>query len=304
MTENDAGRRPPGPPPSWLGAGLPTAPIPSGAAEQNESPEEVRPAGRARGTMGRVGNVIGALVAVTALVAIVFVFGRPYVAQWFGGGGESSSALGEGEDNVYDFTQTVSTESPLGPLPEVTIRVPDGLASVVPGYVDGRYLDAVTVSNVQYLETRDEVLAMQPYCSADIGFGWHEGVLERELADSTTDGFNTIDAENVARLAGLSLESFDAFEFSPSDNWSKATVTARCDDPAEFDGSGWGASMSFDFKYVVTNGNGEQEVKQLAEAPVVLTSNGKVFVVEGAMEPNLQGWAVDGDGHWSEAYGQ
>lgn len=301
MTEDNAGRRPPGPPPSWLGAGLPTAPIPSGAAEQNEPTEVVRPAGGARGPMGRVGNVIGALVAVTALVAIVFVFGRPYVAQWFGGGGESS-ALGEG--GVYDFTQTVSTESPLGPMPEITIRVPDGLASVVPGYADGRYLDAVTVSNVQYLESRDEIFVMQPYCSADIAFDWHEGVLERELADSTVGGVNPVDAEKVARLAGLSLERFDAFEFSPSDNWSKATVTAQCYDPAQFDGSGWGASMSFDFKYAVTNGKGDQEVKRLAGAPVVLTSNGKVFIVEGAMEPNLQGWSVDGDGQWSEAYGQ
>lgn len=302
MTENDAGRRPSGPPPSRLGAGLPAVPVQPEAAERNEPSEEVRPAGGARATTRRIGNSVGALVAIAALVAIVFVFGRPYVAQWFGGADAPSTTMGEGEENVYDFTQTVSTESPLGPMPEVTIRVPDGLASVVPGYADGRYLDAVTVSNVQYLESRDReegysesLDLVQLYCSMDISFDWHEGVLERELADST------VDADKVAGLVGLSLaHGFDAFEFS--DDWSKATATTRCYDPAEV--GSLRKSMSFAFRYEATNGLGAQEVKQLAVAPVLLTSNGKVFIVEGATEPNLLGWSVDGDGQWSEAYGQ
>lgn len=302
MTENDAGRRPSGPPPSWLGAGLPTAPIPSGAAEQNEPPEEVRPAGGARGTMGRVGNVIGALVAVTALVAIVFVFGRPYVAQWFGGGGESSSALGEGEDNVYDFTQTVSTESPLGPLPEVTIRVPDGLANAVPGYADGRYLDAVTVSNVQYAGRNDaggyQSFFADSLCSIDLIFDWHEGVLERKLADSAVG-----DYETVLDLAGIHPDSFRELEFSSSDDWSRASATVGCHAPADFSTTGGGIGMSIAFGYDTSNGADGIEARTLASAPLVFTDNGKLFVAEG-VGPNVEGWEFAGEGQWVEAYGQ
>ena len=314
MTENDAGRRPPGPPPSWLGAGLPTAPIPSGAAEQNESPEEVRPAGRARGTMGRVGNVIGALVAVTALVAIVFVFGRPYVAQWFGGGGESSP-LGEG--GVYDFTQDVSSEAPIGGVDSLTVLVPDGLSAeasstyglsadsdsgAISTSDDGSSLvvplHAVSISNAR--------LVAEGQCSVDLAFEWSDmGALTDPTSVLVRDTTVTIQMLNGEEPMATEAESFAQF----SEDYSTATATVDCFAPGQT-GSGDRlneSSFVVEFGFMVPTATADvaAENRVLARAPIRVRDDGSLFVTQQRVNdtdrnnvplftywPDSQAWSV------------
>lgn len=289
MTDNQPGRRPLGPPPTSLNSAPEPAPVP--------------PETQAGATPSAWKKAVPVVAAGVLAVLLWPMVSSKFSEQFSGSDEPADTPVAARDESVYDFTRSVSRESPLGPLSEVTIKVPESLAATVPGYAEGRYLDAVTISNVQYTGSNPGGwIGPASLCSVDLAFDWHEGVLERELADSAVGGVNVIDYEKVLRLVGTSPESFQELEFGFSDNWSTASATVECYRPADFSAGGSGAA--FAFKYDVSDGGDGTESRTLARAPVVFTDNGKLFITEGWMGPNLEGWAPDGEGQWVEVYGQ
>lgn len=246
-------------------------------------------------TRRQLANAIGGLTVLAIITVGAIVF-WPMAQKLITGatGGGSSNELNDG---VYDFTQTISSSAPIGPVDEITVRIPEELAQAVPGYVEGRYLESVTVSNAQYLGLEETHMTPSSWCSVDLELTWADGA----AAQGLTDPGQAIKAGRKSVSMDYMSEPRPLFS-QIADDWSTATADVACGPSAEFDPLQGGIAIAFDF--AVTNAAGEVEVRRLALAPIRVTENGKLFVgVTNAKDTsNVPGWSYDG-GSWSESYG-
>ncbi|QTV80765.1 hypothetical protein [Microbacterium sp. NIBRBAC000506063] len=205
-------------------------------------------------------------------------------------------ALGIGDglrDGAYDFTQSVSPENPIGPLKEVTVRVPDELASAVPGYQDGHFLDAVTVSNVEYLGEKR--------CSVELGIDWADGAValsEDELHEAFV--LDTLRKATIDELSGPRRnDEFVVF----SEDRAMATAQVGCLEPGAWNDSR-GASVSFEIVFNYVTADAGSENRRLAVVPFRVLDTGTFFIPEringmDQVVPHIKGWERGG-GRWIE----
>ncbi len=284
--------RPSGPPPSSV-EGLTRQPEPAQEEPQQAAPEVPEPANvlaSGKVLMGRLGNAVGALVAVVALVAVAVLAVPPFLENLRGFVPSPAPSSKPVDPTLYDFTQSIPEGSSIGPLDEVTVRVPDGLASAVPGYTEGHYLKSVKVSNVQYVEADPSWLRDGSLCSVDLGFVWNEDVIAAAVPD----------LEHLVRWAGMST-SGEGSQVTFSEDFSTATTVVTCDSPSTFGGK---QNLGFTFQFTAVNGKGEPETKTLARVSLALTDNGKIFVLGDLPgKRGVEGWQHLGGYQWEVRYG-
>lgn len=288
MTDNQPGRRPLGPPPTSLNSAPEPAPVP--------------PETQAGATPSAWKKAVPVVAAGVLAVLLWPMVSSKFSEQFSGSDEPADTPVAARDESVYDFTYEAPEDAPLGPLDEVTIKVPESLAAVVPGYADTHYLDSVTVSNVQHLEYNK--------CTVDIAFDWRDGAVEGVLAEPETEMVRTpfsldqVEVEvpgdrRVMELVGL--EDFVGATYmlaiDIADDWSLATITTECSPPAQSYG-GLFQKFSLKFGYTRANGLGVSEPKILAGVSVRVFDNGKFFIHSSG----VNGWGPSGDGRWVEVH--
>lgn len=285
MIENETNRRPSGPPPTSFNSAPKPAHVPS---ETPPPPSPEKAPSTVKRRVGKTWGAIASLIAVGVIVAVMWPFITTSFDRVFG---DKEEGLAEG--NIYDFKQVTSSDSPIGDVEHLIVQIPDDLvAAAGDTYTAIVPLRSVEVANVQYLGNRT--------CTADLAFVWSDDTAEIDF-----DRTSILSRDRLVSLQELSGETAEASFVEFAEDWSSAKVTVECytggdagsdvEYSSSSNSSAIGSSFVVNFPYFVGTDSGQFEERTLAQAPIRIRDDAKLFVsrvkVNDADEPNVPDWA-------------